>query len=55
MTSGFPFPVKVAGTVLEAVPLLMRIMGSALDPRLDGAGLATAAVLMRSRFGLQRG
>jgi hypothetical protein len=50
LAAGIGFPIKVAGTVSEAVPLLTKTLGSAMDPRLDAAGLTRAAADIRARL-----
>jgi hypothetical protein len=50
MTTRLPYPIKVAASVSEAEPLLMKMLGPAFDVRITAAGLADAAASMRASF-----
>jgi hypothetical protein len=45
LTAGIGVPIKVVGALPEALPTLAKMLGDAMDPRIDAAALTRAAAL----------
>lgn len=45
-----PFPLKVVGSVAEAIPLLLPMLSATVDPRADGLALERAVAAKRKAF-----
>jgi hypothetical protein len=52
LAAGIGIPIKVAGTVTEAALLLAKMLGPAMDRRIDAASLSKAAEELRVRMRL---
>ena len=50
LATGIGVPIKVAGNIAEGTPLLRKLLGPAMDTRLDAAALTRASDSLRARL-----